>query len=45
MQLDVIGLLFERRSPESSESIRDASHTARCLKKVQIFDTNRLRRA
>ena len=41
----VIGLLLRGRSPEGSESIKNASHTARCLKKVQVSGTDRLRRS
>ena len=41
----VIGLLFRERSSESSEVIEDASHAARCLRKVQVFDTDKLRRS
>ena len=33
-KLNVIDLLLRKRSSESSESIRDASRTARCLRKV-----------
>ena len=41
----VIDLLLRGRSSGGSGSIRNASHTARCLRKVQIFDTNRFRRS
>ena len=39
----VTDLLLRERNSESSESIKDASRTARCLRKV--LRTNRLRRS
>ena len=42
-RLRVIGLLLRERSSESSEFIKDASRTARCLRKV--LRTNKLRRS
>ena len=41
----VTGLLLRGRSPGGSGSIRNASHTARCLKEVQVSDTNRFRKS
>ena len=43
--LNVTDLLLRGRSPEGSGSIKNASHTARCLKEVQVSDTDRLRRS
>ena len=41
----VTGLLLKGRSPEDSESVRNASHAARCLREVQVSDTNRFRKS